>query len=46
MRTKISFAFIRSILIGLCGSSSIKSGTMTIDNIAVQENLTKDLRER
>ena len=40
VRTKISFALIRSMLICLRGSRSIKSSTIAINNIDMQENLT------
>ena len=45
VRTKISFALIRSTLICLRGSRSIKSSTMAINDIDVQEILTKNQRE-
>ena len=45
VRTKISFALIRSMLICLRGSCSIKSSTMAINDIDVQEILTKNQRE-
>ena len=35
VRTKIGFALIRSMLICLCGSRSIKSSTMAINDIDV-----------
>ena len=41
VKTKISFGLIRSMLICLRGSRSMKSSTMAINNIDVQENLTK-----
>ena len=41
VRTKISFALIRSMLISLRGSRLIKSRTMAINDIYVQEILTK-----
>ena len=45
VRTKIGFALIRSMLVCLRGSRSIKSSTMAINDIDVQENLTKNQRE-
>ena len=45
VKTKISFALIRSMLICLRGSPSIKSSTMATSNIDVQENLIKNQRE-
>ena len=45
VRTKISFAFIRSMLICLRGLRSIKSSTMAINDIDVQEILTKNQGE-
>ena len=41
VRTKISFALIRSMLISLRGSRLIKSRTMAINDIDVQEIRTK-----
>ena len=41
-RMKISCILIRSMLICLHGSCSIKSSTMAINNIDVQEKLTKN----
>ena len=45
VRTKISFVLIRLMLICLRGSRSIKSSTMAINDIDVQEILTKNQRE-
>ena len=45
VRTKISFTLIRSMLICLRGSRSIKSSTMAINDIEVQEILTKNQME-
>ena len=49
MRTKISFNLIRSMLIYLRGSRSIKSlndqSSMALNDIDVQENLSKNKRE-
>ena len=45
VRTKLSFALIRSMLICLRDSRSIKSSTIAINDIDLQENLTKNQRE-
>ena len=45
VRTKTSFTLIRSMLICVRGSRSIKSNTMTINDIDVQENLTNNQRK-
>ena len=44
MRTKISSAFIRMMLC-LQGEHLMKSSTMALNGIDVQENLTKNQRE-
>ena len=45
VRKKISFALIRSMLICLRGSRSIKTSTMAIKHIEAQENLIKIKRD-
>ena len=45
VRTKVISALIRSMLICLRGSHSIKSSTMAINDIYVQRNVTKNQRE-
>ena len=42
VRTKINFALIKLVLICLCVSHTIKSSAMAINDIDMQENLTKN----